>query len=34
VESELSQVLPPVWAGDPLLPPTFRGERYPPALRR
>jgi hypothetical protein len=23
-----------VWAGDPLLPPTFRGGRHPPALRR
>jgi hypothetical protein len=34
VESELSRVSPPVWAGDPLLPPTLGGERYPLALRR
>jgi hypothetical protein len=27
-------VLPPAWAGDPLLPPAFGGERHPPALRR
>jgi hypothetical protein len=24
----------PAWAGDPLLPPAFGGERHPPALRR
>jgi hypothetical protein len=34
VESELSRVSPPVWVGDPLLPPSFGGEWYPPALRR
>jgi hypothetical protein len=27
-------VLPSAWAGDPLLPPAFRGEGRPPALRR
>jgi hypothetical protein len=29
-----SWVLPPAWAGDPLLPPAFGGEGHPPALRR
>jgi hypothetical protein len=29
-----SWVRPPVWAGDPLLPPAFGGEGHPPALRR
>jgi hypothetical protein len=27
-------VLPPAWAGDPLLPPAFRGEGHPPAVQR
>jgi hypothetical protein len=29
-----SWVLPPAWAGDPLLPAAFGGEGHPPALRR
>jgi hypothetical protein len=33
-EGELSRVSPPVWAGDPLLPPIFGGEGHPPSLRR
>jgi hypothetical protein len=33
-EGAPSGVLPPTWAGDPLLPPAFGGEGHPPALRR
>jgi hypothetical protein len=33
-EGAPSWVLPPAWAGDPLLSPAFGGEGHPPALRR